>query len=269
MENLVGPLKYHVSGAFPKYVELPILFTAFSSLGPEAVKYILQKEGWLSPENKPTKKAARFGLLAKAEGKYLWKVDTVKKELENLGNTAERKPLNQDLPPLPSDGEPRWANLETLGTYFSVSSKVVGQWLDELELRDEEGQASQDAVSDGLATFFEMATGQGKRTRKITQWNLHLILERLTANGHYLDFNFEKTLKGRGRNSDVSVETVDQVALRLAKEFIRLYKDPVEFRKLPELMDRESKFMQEKIETILKRPGFITTGEYKDYLAGR
>ena len=144
----------------------------------------------------------------------------------------------------------------------------VMRWLDELGYREEGGMASDHALEQGLATTFEMATGQGKnQTRKITHWNLHLVQRILVEAGHPLDFDYEKSLKGTGRNGDVKVETVDDRARAFAKEFAKLFKDKERRRvEVPKLLRKTPKVIQRKGEEILGKPGLLTKEIYKKYL---
>lgn len=266
MEILDGPLKKYTSGAFPTHSLNSVLANNFKGLAPEALKFMLFKEGWVSEAGKPTRKAADAGLVDRCGNSALWNLKELEDALFSLGNRLERQAVNQELKE-PEGTEPQWANLGTIGTYFSVSSTIVGRWLDELGLRDGEGMANDDALEKGLATTFEMSTGEGKnRTRKITHWNLYLIQKLLMENGHPLNFDYEKSLKGSGRNSDVKVETVDDRAKAFAKEFVRIFKDKQERRTLPRLVDKTPKVIQKKAEELIKKPGFISTGAYKKHL---
>lgn len=266
MEKLEGPSKRYTTGAFPTHSNVKTLASNFANVHEVALAFIMQKEGWLSESGKPTKRAANEGLLDAVDGEFLWKLSPLLKKLNGLGNTFERQAVNQDLPE-PPIGEPQWANLGTIGTYFSVSAKKIGDWLDALKLRHD-GMASNIAIQDGLAVVVEMGTGGGPNSsRRINHWNLHAILNILKENGHNLDFDYAKTLKGSGHNSDVKVETVDDRAKAFAKEFSALFKDKTRRRdELPRLVDKTGKPIQKKAEILLGRPDFISTGLYKKYL---
>lgn len=266
MQNLDGPLKKYTSGAFPSHSLTQELASNFKGLAPEALRYMLQKEGWMGETGKPTKKAAETGLVDRCGNSALWNLQLLEKQLHALGNRVERQAVNQELKE-PEGSEPQWANLGTIGTHFSVSGTIIGRWLDELGLRTDDGMATDEAMEKGLATTFEMKTGEGKnKTRKITHWNLYLTQKLLMENGHPLNFDYEKSLKGAGRNSDVKVETIEDRARAFAKEFVRIFKDKQERRILPTLVDKTAKPIQKKAEELIGKPGFITTGAYKRYL---
>lgn len=265
MERLEGPSKKYTTGAFPSHSSNSRLADNFAELEDVALRFIMQKEGWVGDTGKPTKRAATLGLVDAVGNEFLWNLEKLLKALNDLGNKFTRAAVNQELPD-PPKGEPQWANLGTIGTYFSVSAKVVGDWLDELNLR-EDGMASNRAIEEGLATVLEMSTGQGKnQTRKINHWNLHAVLSLLKENGHYLNFDYAKTLKGSGKNSDVKVETIDDRARAFANEFARIFKDKQARRELDQLVSKTPRIIQTKAEEMLKRPGFISKGLYKNYL---
>lgn len=265
METLAPPLKRHTSGAYPTYSLTSTLHSNFRGLQPEALRFMLQSSGHMSAEGRPTKKAASDGLVDACENKALWNLDKLHKLLAEAGNRLERAPVNQVFKGSGSF-EPQWVNLGTLGTYFSVSSTILGRWLDELGLREDDGMATKDSLDRGLATVVEMSAGGKNKTRKITQWNLEPTIEILMEAGKLLDFNYEASLKGKGRNSDVQVETVESRAREFAKTFSTLFRHPTERRSLPELVKKVPKPIQKKAEELLKRPGFITENQYLKFL---
>lgn len=259
MKKLEPPVKRYLSGKLPSHSGTKNLSENFKNLHKDALQFILQKAEFLSAEGKPTKKAAEEGLVDVCERKALWNLENLSEFLKNEGNIVERKFVNQELPNLGE--EPAWGNLSTLGTYFSVSASQVGKWLDALGLRDENGMGNQLSVDSGLARVVEMNAG-GKKTRKIAQWNLQQALFRLTDAGHPLDFDYSETLKGKGRNSDVQVRNIDDVAKEFAREFVKLYKNRDTRPQTRELVRKTSKTIQKRAEELLKKPGFITNEEY-------
>lgn len=266
VKKLDGPLVKYTSGAFPSHSETVKLASNFKGLDSNALKFILFKEGWMTDQGKATKKSAEDGLVDALAGKPLWNLAILEEKLKSLGNSFERNPVNQELK-LSDDGQPRWVNLGTIASYFSVSANEVGKWLDKLGLRGDDKMATDEAMERGLATIVEMSTGQGKnQTRKINHWNLHSVQELLLQDGHYLDFDYEASLKGKGRNSDVKVETLDDRAKAFAKMFTTLFKDKTRRRELPELVRKTPKFVLVKADELMKRPGFTSKDLYKKYL---
>ena len=245
----------------PTHSKSGTLASNFKSLDQNALKFILVKAGYLSDDGKPTNAAVSAGLLDKCEKTFLWNLEVLEKALFKLGNPVRRQYANQKLAPLDTS-EPVWVNLGTIGSHFNVSAKVVGKWVDDLKLKDKDGMASEETLSRGLATVTEMSAGQGKKTRKINQWNLRPMQELLMRAGHPLDFDYEKSLKGTGKNSDVEVTTIDARAKEFAKQFLEAFNNPETRNQTPHLIRKTPKLIQAKAEVLLKRPGFLTTGEY-------
>lgn len=266
MQKLAGPLVKYTSGAFPTHSSTASLASNFKGLDPNALRFILFKEGWMTDKGAPTKKSAADGLVDSLDGKALWNLKELEARINGLGNGFERAAVNQELK-IPTTGEPLWVNLGTIASYFSVSANEVGKWLDKLELRDDERMATNEAMERGLATIVEMSSGAGKnQTRKINHWNLHLVQQLLLEDGHYLNFDYEASLKGRGRNSDVKVETVDDRAKVFAKEFTTVFKDKNRRRELPELISKTPKIILKKADELIGRPGFTSQGLYLKHL---
>ena len=80
----------------------------------------------MSDERKPTKKAVDDGLIDSCEQKALWNLEKVQEKLSELGMPVERSIVNQEIKE-PDDGEPRWVNLGTIGTYFNVTANTIGK----------------------------------------------------------------------------------------------------------------------------------------------
>ncbi len=266
MRTLEIPIKRHTSGAFPKYSLTENLSENFVNLDPFALRFILQKEGYLTEAGKPTQKSGDTNLVSVCDGKALWDLKRLEGILQGLGNSVQRSAVNQELSE-PSGSEPQWVNLGTVGTYFSVSANEIGKWLDELSLRDNKGMATNRAIERGLATTFDMSSGPGKNsTRRINHWNLFEVKKLLVENGHYLNFDYERSLKGSGKNSNVKVETIDDRAKIFAKEFVRIFKDKEARKTLPEIVRKTPKIVQEKAENLIQKPGFISKGVYLKHL---
>lgn len=266
VNKLVGPLQKYTLGAFPSHSATSTLHENFQGLDANALRFILFKQGWVTDKGAPTKKSATDGLVEAIEGKVFWNLKETEARLNGLGNAFERKAVNQEIK-LSDDGAPRWANLGTIASYFSVSANEIGKWLDKLELRDDKNMATNEAMERGLATIVEMSTGQGKnQTRKINHWNLHAVQQLLLDDGHYLNFDYEASLKGKGRNSDVKVETIDDRARAFAKEFTAVFKDKTRRKELPELIRKAPKPVLVKVDQLIGRPGFTAQGLYLKYL---
>lgn len=263
MEQLPPPVKRYLMGALPTHSGTVGLAANFKGLHPDALKFILTKAGYLSEEGKPTKAAVAAGLLDTCERKALWKLEALSSYLAGEGNAVEREYVNQEVDD--HGGEPRWVNLGTLGTYFNVSAPIVGRWMDALELRDDEGMATGEALDGGLANIVEMNAG-GNKTRKITQWNLEPLRAMLMEAGHPLDRSYDALVKGKGKNSDVTVTSLDDRAKVFAQEFARLYQDRKTRPECVALVSKTAKPIVKRGEELLKKPGFITTEAYRRHI---
>lgn len=264
IEQLPPPLKRYLLGAYPSHSSRKGLSESFEGLSVALLAELMQVGGFVTEAGKASQKAAEAGLLASCEGKLLWNVEAVQNVLAEQGMKLNRKPQNQQLDE-PDSIEPVWVNLGTLATYFSVTANQVGKWLDELGHR-EDGEPTEEAIKGGLATFVEMNAG-GKKTRKVTHWNLHPVKTLLVDNGHVLNFDYEGSMRGKGRNKDVEVVgTMDERAREFATEFARMFKDGKTRKNCLALVQRTPKAILVRAEGLLKKPGFLTTGKFKEYI---
>lgn len=263
MEKLNPPIKRYLSGKLPSHSAGASLHTNFSDLERDALVFILFRAGLMEETGKPTREAVTAGLIDQCERKALWKLEAVAAKLEELGHPVTRKAVNQTIKE--DDGTPRWVNLGTVGTYFSATANAVGKWLDELELRDDEGMGNDEAFSRGLAMVSEMNAGE-KKTRKITMWNLYPTQRVLVEAGHELDFDYEKNLKGKGKHSDVTVTTVDDRVDQFVTEFTALFKDAATRTAAVALVRKTPTMIVKRGEEKLGKPGFITGGTYLKYV---
>lgn len=260
MEKLEPPMKKYLTGRRPTHSSSQNLHQNFASMDKTMMVNIMQAGGYMNNEGAPTRKSLDDGLIDTCERKALWNLDNVEKILLKAGLKPTRQSVNQEIK-VPEDGKPRFVNLGTIATYFNVTANTIGKWLDALELRDSDGMGNEEAMDKGLATIVEMSAGPNK-TRKIAMWELVLTQEILLQNGHELDFDYNKTLKGNAKNSDVQVSSIDERAKEFAKEFISLIKDPKRRYETEKLVRKTPKPIVKKAEELMKKPGFITTGKY-------
>lgn len=263
MEQLDPPLKRYLSGARPSHSSLGKLHANFTGMEAATLKAILSAGDYLTEQGKASPKAREENLVDSCEGKILWNIEKVMEAASLGGLTLERQAVNQTLPKF-TDGEVRWANLGTIGTYFSVSANQIGKWLDDLELRDGEGNPTETSIKSGWVQMVEMNAG-GNKTRKVAQWNLDLTCEKLMEAGHELDFNYEETLKGKGRNSDVQVSGVDAKVRELYEKWRVLYKKADTHDSSWRVFDGQPRMILLKVENeYFKKPGLLTQGKYKN-----
>lgn len=265
MEKLEPPIKRYLTGRRPSHSSTADLSKNFKNLDPNALLFIFNKAGYLTEEYKPTKKAVEDGLIDSCEKKVLWRLDKVEEKIKESGMNVERQSVNQEIKDN-TGGEPKFVGLGVIATYFNTTANQIGKWLDELDLRDDEKMGNQTAMDKGLATVVEMnADSAGKKTRKIAMWDLILTQEILLEAGHELDFDYEKSLKGKGKNSDVKVSTIDERAKEFAKEFTSMFKNPSTRKQCPVIVRKQPKLILKKAEELMKKPGFLTNDTYLKY----
>lgn len=262
MKNIPEPAKRHTSGKLPTHSSTKNLSINFAHLDQTSLMSVLQSCDVVDAHNKPQKQAVQHELVDRCGKIFLWNLENLEKFLVNAHLTVKRCYVNQE-PPVKNSMEPTWANLTTIGTYFNVSATQVGKWLDELDLREQGGLPNKYSTDQGLSQVVEMSAG-GKKTRKIAQWDLHLIIDLLMNEGHPLDFDYSKTLSGKGKNSAVEVSSMDSRARSFAKEFTNLYNERSQDCK--DLVRKTPKPILEKAEDLLKKPGFILDGKYLERL---
>lgn len=263
--RLEPPVKRYLLGKLPSHSSSVSLADNFKNVDNYAIMFVLSKGGYVDNDFKIQRKALVDGLVDVCERNALWNLEKVQDFLSNEGLYVERVYVNQKLS-VSSQGNPQWVNLGTVATYFNVSAHQIGKWLDSLGLRDD-SMPTEDAVKRGLATITEMnTTTNGKKKRKIAMWELSLIQEILVKHGHPLDFQYDTVLKGKGRNSDVEVITIDSKARDFAKEFSQLFKNPKTRSETVRLVSKTPKIIITKAEVLLNKPGFISQNEYKKYI---
>lgn len=265
--RLEPPLRRYLTGARPSHSSTVSLASNFENLPRETLMTILVNHHYVEESTRrPTRKALDDDVLDQCEGKGIWNLLRIEELLKESWTTPTRAVVNQEITD-DGDGEPRWVNLGTLSTYFSTTAVRVGGWLDDLGLRDTTTKlGNQEAADQGLSTVVEMNAG-GKKTRKVAMWNLYPTLHVLKDAGHILDFDYEKILKGSGKNSDVKVTSTRDRAVEVAHEFVRLFKDPERRRETVKLIEKQPKAVQQEVEKVLRRePGFITAGIFKKYV---
>ena len=261
MERLEPPLKRYLSGARPSHSSLGKLGDNFKEMESTLLRSILTAGEYLDGQGKATQKAKDEGLVDSCEGKILWRVDSVVEACARGGLTLERRAVNQSLPAYHGT-EVRWANLGTIATYFSTTANQVGKWLDDLDLREPGGEPSEASLKGGLATMVEMNAG-GKKTRSVAQWNLDIICEKLMEAGHELDFSYEETLKGKGRNGDVQVSGVDAKVRELYEQWRELYRSGDTQDRSWKVFEGQPRMILVKLENdYFKKPGFLTQRRY-------
>lgn len=263
MQNLEPPVKRHTSGKLPTHSEHDMLHENWQQLDAMALRFVLHQHGYVNEDGKTQKKAVDDGLIDRCGRTALWNLDAVSELLASTGMTVERAYVNQELPERTS-AEPTWANLGTIGTYFGVSARMIGSWLSTLGLRGEDGTPTKESFDTALVNTVQMNAG-GKKTRDVHHWDLHRTIEHLMEAGHPIDRDYGKNLEGRGRNSDVTVETIDDRAKEFTRTFVKLYKEPSTRNEAKAMVRKTPRGILVKAEQLMQRPGFFMKQQYLKY----
>lgn len=290
--KLSGPLMSHVSGDNPTHASLKGL-PGRLRVTDSALHATLQRGGYLTATGKPTTRAMEDGLLDTCENKLLWRVSQVRSALspKKITTTRPQRPVApQESRPNPN--EPKWVDLETIGSYFGASKVQVGKWLDQLGMRalpevekKEDGSSdmldvarheqqrqqagfiakgpTEKALQTGVAKILTV-TGRKNKVYDIPKWNLELVKELLVQAGHPLDTERKGMLKGKGKNKDVVVKSggMDKRAQELYVQWARLYADKKTRWQCAKLFRGQPKAMLLLVEEKMNMPGYLVDGRY-------
>lgn len=255
MAKLQVPIGQYTSGSKPTHTSTVKLGTIFKDINQETLLVILETAG-LVKNGKPTRKSIEEEYADTCQKFILWNIEKIEELLKTAGLTPTRIPANQELPK-----ETSMVSLTTIASYFDVSGVVVGKWLKELGLRDEKGVPLKKILRENKAE--KISYKDGGQSRTFYKWDLVWTLKKLQEAGHIFEFNFEKSLKGKGNDGDVKVTTIQDRARETAKQFAKLYNDIKTREESYYLIEKQPRMVVEEIEKILKKPGWITTGKYK------
>lgn len=269
MKELEPPLRRHTLGKLPSHATTDKVYEAFSGFTPEMTVALLTSMGYLGDSGKPTKKAANEGVLDKCSGKFIWNLSELEKKFKKGLPNVKRTYSNQELIIRDYTGE-SYVTLTDIAVRFNVTPRQVGKWLDELGLRDEKGLPTKEVLKSKLAIVenFKTVGNRSKQTRKSGFWEVKQTCELLMSKGHPLDFDYEKSLEGKGKNSSVEVKE-NAVAERVAefsKEFAKLYN--AKDREAIRLVNKTPKLILNEAEKLLKKPGLFSKKAYLKRLEG-
>lgn len=259
MKKLSPPYRKYILGARPTHAVTDNIHEAFEGITLELMHSLLKSKGYLSENKKPTKKAVNDGLIDACEGKALWNLEAVSLFLKSGGMNPKRANSNQSFE-ISYEGD-KFVTLTVLSSYFNNTPAEVGRWLTKLGYRGKDGLPSKEWVKKGLAQIGETKI-MGKQTKKVSLWELKQTMDILISNGYILDFDYEKSLKGRGRNSDVKVDSIDSRVDQFLREFVPLYngKDSLGTRRLVSKTPKAILLRAEK--KLSQKEGFLTMGLY-------
>lgn len=286
--KLEPPLSSYLTGAKPTHSSRPKLGQHIKLFKQNEIEAHLKKGKYLNDAGKPTKKALEDGLIDQCDGKVIWNLKNTKKALLALTKKdSARKvaaPKLASPPPRPKQAGPVWTDLENIGTYFGVGKNKIGKWLDELGLRDykprqvnESGDydmldianeskekfrvkiPTEKALAEGYArveTITYTQKGKEKSFDKYT-WDRDRVKDLLVRAGHELDTERKLHLKGKGRNSDVKVESIDDRAKKLHAEWKKLHSNPKTRDQSWKLFDKQPSGLLMRVEQLMGRPRYL------------
>lgn len=262
MSELKPPYKRHILGKSPTHLLSSKIHTAFKGCPREIFVEAMKRAGVIEG-NKPSDRALNSGIVEICEKRYLW---NIKRTLEILNKVTglkfETQYVNQELPP--KQEEPKFVGFAVIKTYFNVSPAQIGKWLSELSLRDSDGLPSKRALDLKIAEIAEMRTDpkNKKKIKKFGLWNLDETLRILVKAGHPLDFDYDKSLKATGKNSEVKVRTQNSAVEKFLEDFTKLYKNPKEKYRCEHLVSVYPRAILLKAEEVIRIPGFFTEKKF-------
>jgi hypothetical protein len=284
--KLEPPALQYLEGDSPSHSSLTRLSGNIKALDQEEIVKLLTNAGHLNSDGKPTKLAAQAGVIDICDKKILWNLLETKKALvaQNKVEEQARARKEEARRRQAEDTGPKWVDLGTVGTYFGASNIVVGKWLDQAGLRakpklekNESGdydmldiarqeqqkqitgftgkQPTDKAYAMGLARTLKV-TNSKKKEIDIVQWNLDLCKAVLVNAGHKIDHDRKLLLKGKGKNSDVKVLTVDDRAKELYSKWKTL-KSQGKAREAELVFAKQPSIILDKVEVLMNNPGYF------------
>lgn len=286
--QLPPPIQAHLTGTPPTHTSRAKLATHITFWPQAEVEAVLTQAGYLSPEGKIAKKALEEGLVDTCEGKPLWNLKKTKKVLLALtrkpSKAASPAPIIPPKAPVRAAG-PVWTDLENIGTYFGVGKNKIGTWLDQLGLRDykpmqvnESGDIdmldmanaskekfqvkvpTQLALERGLAQVETVEyRGKGGKEKSFEKysWDRDAVKALLVKAGHPLDTERKLLHRGKGKNSDVRVESLDDRARALHAEWKKLHSNPTTRKASWDLFHKKPKPLIMRVEMLMGQPRYI------------
>ena len=292
--KLSPPASQYTEGAAPSHSSWKTLPGYLKLWSAEEVVSLLKQGQYVTAEGKIAKKAMEEGLVDTCEGKGLWHVKKTTKALLALTRKPSKpKPAAKPASPPPAQrpAGPVWTDLENIGTYFGVGKNKVGTWLDQLGLRgykprqvnesgdldmldiaNESKEKFRAKVPTELALergFAQVETidykGKGGKDKSFEKysWNLEMVKAVLVKNGHELDTERKLLLKGKGRNSDVKVESLDDRAKVLYGEWKKLHSNPKTRASSWDVFKKKPRPLLIRVEMLMGRPRYLQDEVYK------
>lgn len=262
MAHLEGTIRKYTTGKLPSHSRTADLGEHYAGLSKATMLSVLTAAGLLK-DGKPTKRATAAGVVDECQRAPLWNLDMLASYLStNAGMRPTRIYANQKLPSPAANEEERWGALTTVATYFNVSAQQVGKWMDDLGLRTEAGEPSARAADENLGKVITTPTKRYGKHRTYTQWDVVAVVRLLHEAGHPLDFDYEASLRGKGKNTDVTVTSIDARVQSFLESFVPAYN--AGDASCQHLVSKTPKPVLKRAETRLNKPGFFTRGTYRE-----
>lgn len=285
--KLEAPIEQYLTGEKPSHTSRAKLAQHITFWPQDEVERVLTKGGYLSAEGKITAKAQSEGLVDTCEGKPLWNLKKTKRVLLELTRKPTKSPAKPPTPVAPQRPQrtgPVWTDLENIGTYFGVGKNKIGKWLDELGLRDykpvqinESGDVdmldianqskekfrtkipTEKALQLGYAQVETIEYTKKGETRAFDKyaWNLEKVKAVLVKAGHELDTERKLLHKGKGKNSDISVESLDDRAKKLYDEWKKLHSNPSTRKESWKVFEKKPTPILMRVEQLMGRPRYL------------
>lgn len=285
--KLAPPIEQYLSNDKPTHSSRSKLASNMKLWSQPEVEELLRGAAYITTDGKIAKKTVTDGLVDTCEGKPLWNITNTKKVLLAVTRKPSKK-ATSSVTVLPKRVDrphgPVWTDLENIGTYFGVGKNKIGTWLDQLGLRDykpvqinESGDrdmldmanASKEkfklkiptkkALERGFANMETIEYTQKGNAKSFDKyyWNLDMVKEALVRAGHPLDTDRKLLHKGRGKNGDIKVETIDDRAKKLYSDWLRLYNNPNTHKDSWAIFNKQPVLILTKVEQLMGRPRYI------------
>lgn len=255
MAKLQPPVSQYLSGKLPTHSSTVNLESNYQGLPPGFLNTILAQHGLLE-NGKPTRKAIQQEYLDICHTSAIWNLNTIDNLLKQGGLKPVRAYVNQNLPEIKAT--PMFGSLTTISTYFNVSEVQIGKWLDSLGLRENK-EPTKESIKSGLAQVIIMP-GKKNKGRSYTQWEVPRTVKLLHDAGHPLDFDYNKSLQGKGKNSSVNVSMVDNRVKEFLETFIPLFN--ARDIQAKSLVMKTPTGILTRAEEKINKPGFFTNKTY-------
>lgn len=256
MAVLQPPFKQYLLGKSPSHSTTLFLHDNFVGMTQENISSILSSFGYIK-NNKPTQKALDDELVDICERKVLWNIHKCMNFFIKIGLNVKRKYANQTIPDIdPST----FVTLSVVATHFNVSAATIGKWIDSLHLR-ENGVPRKDLIKQGIVVESSFKDATTRKTRTFFKWNCLWLVEKLVQEGHPLDFDYMKSLEGRGKNSDVHISHMSDRIIEITEHFIHLYNSGNHKEARRFVQQQPSSVIRQVEDKLHKHHGWISSGE--------